>query len=284
MSVRTEDSGPAGHELRLRLRRVAEAVAREAADLVRSARRADVSVLRVKSSPTDAVTEIDLRAEALIRERLGAARPGDGVLGEEGQETGTTTGITWVVDPIDGTVNFLYDRPAYAVSVAAVSGGADPSSWTLEAACVVDVALGTVYTAARDLGAARDGEPLTARPRADQLRMALVGTGFSYLPQTRREQARILSALLPEVRDVRRSGSAALDLCHVADGRLDAYYERGLKPWDWAGGVLVCEEAGIKVVGPDSRRPGERLTLAAPAILVDPLRRLVVAGRPTPPG
>jgi myo-inositol-1(or 4)-monophosphatase len=215
-------------------------VAAETAEMVLRRRRAGVEVAATKSSPVDVVTEVDRAAESLIFERLTAARPGDGFLGEEGGATAeSSSGVQWVVDPIDGTVNFLYGIPQYAVSIAATFEGRSV------AGVVVDVAGGERFTATLGGGAFLDGARL--RVRSDEpppLSQCLVGTGFSYLAERRAKQAAAVSTMLPEVRDIRRLGAAALDLCAVACGRLDAYVEEGLNPWDMAAGGLVATEAG----------------------------------------
>ncbi len=250
------------------LREVAEQLVAEAADYVRL-RRAELfgdgtagSVgVRAKSTPTDPVTLADTETEQLIRDRLAQTRPGEAVLGEEGGVTLTGGAVRWVVDPIDGTVNFLYGIPAYSVSVAAQVDGVSL------AGAVADVASGQIYSAAAGLGAELilgDGRRRQLRcSRVDELSMALVGTGFSYSPHRRAAQAALLARLLPEVRDVRRLGSAALDLCMVASGRLDAQYEHGLHEWDWAAGALIAAEAGAVVLLPGAQDPGAGLLLAA---------------------
>ncbi len=250
------------------LARLAEDVAREAGRLVHGGRPDQVEVASTKSSPTDVVTEMDRAAERLVRERLAAARPGDGVLGEEaGVESGTSA-LTWVVDPIDGTVNYLYGLPEFAVSVAVVLGDpTTPGAWAPVAGSVHAPALDRTWTAATGLGARFDGRPLPARREPPELAGALLGTGFGYRVDRRTGQARVLAQVLPLVRDVRRIGSAAIDLCMVADGRLDAYYERGLNPWDIAAAALVAQEAGIRVVGLRGAPPGPDMLVAAP----DPL-------------
>lgn len=246
---------------------LAERLAREAGALVRDGRPDRVDVAATKTSAIDVVTAMDLASEALLRDLLRAERPDDGVLGEEEGHVPGSTGVTWVLDPIDGTVNYLYGIPAYAISVAAVVGPPDPERWTVVAGCVHGVADGTTWTAGLGLGAHQDGRRLAvndARPLAE----SLVGTGFGYVAQRRRAQARVLTEVLPRVRDIRRIGSAALDLCSLASGRLDAYYERGLKPWDLAAASLVATEAGADVVGLRGRRAGEEMTVAGPAATV----------------
>ncbi|WP_456843914.1 inositol monophosphatase family protein [Cellulomonas sp. P5_C6] len=253
---------------------VAETLAREAGALILEGRRQHVSVAATKSSAQDVVTAMDLASEALLRRRLAELRPDDGILGEEeGFESGTS-GITWVVDPIDGTVNYLYGLPAYAVSVAAVVGPPEPASWTVVAGCVFAPEDGRSYTAGRGLGARLGGRELHANP-ARPLIDSLVGTGFGYTAARRRSQARIVSELLPQVRDIRRVGSAALDLCTLAAGGLDLYFERGLQPWDLAAGALVAQEAGAQVTGLRGQPAQESMTVAGSAERVTELIALL---------
>ena len=217
-------------------------VATEAAELVRRRRREGVEVAATKSSPVDVVTEVDRASERLIFERLMAARPGDGFLGEEGASAESTSGVVWVVDPIDGTVNFLYGLPHYAVSIAAAVGG-EPV-----AGVVVNVQTGECFTATRGGGAFLDGVPLRVGDDGDRpLGQRLVATGFNYVSRIKVLQTTAVSALLHEVRDIRRMGAAALDLCSVAAGRVDAYVEEGLNAWDVAAGGLVATEAGARL-------------------------------------
>lgn len=266
------------------LRDLAEDAARAAGDLVRDRRPDDLAVASTKTSPTDVVTAMDTAAESLLVDRLLTARPEDGLLGEEGGLRPGTSGLTWVVDPIDGTVNYLYGIPAYAVSVAVVSGEPHPRSWRLLAGCVHNPATGETWTAAAGLGARLDGREIRAN-RSVPLDRALVGTGFGYTVDRRRDQARVLAALLPQVRDVRRAGAAALDLCAVATGRLDAYYERGLHPWDLAAGALVATEAGAAVTGLGGLAPGPSMVLAASPDLGGRLAAALAAlGAAGPPG
>ncbi|WP_422747988.1 inositol monophosphatase family protein [Mycobacterium sp. WMMD1722] len=237
------------------LRAVAEQLATEAAEFVRR-RRAEVfgttaaaagsGAVTAKSTPTDPVTVVDTETERLLRERLATLRPDDQILGEEegGSADAAAGQLTWVLDPIDGTVNFVYDIWAYAVSVAVQRDGESV------AGAVADVANAAVYSAARGDGAVlrAKGEVTPLRcSTASELSLALLGTGFAYAPQRRHEQARVLVGVLPRVRDVRRIGSCALDLCMVAAGRLDAYYEDGVNVWDWAAGALIAAEAGATV-------------------------------------
>jgi myo-inositol-1(or 4)-monophosphatase len=257
------------------LRAVAELLAAEAAAFVRRRRAEIFSVpagpaaaqVRTKSSPTDPVTIVDTETEQLIRHRLAELRPGEPILGEEGGgEAGDSGAVRWVVDPIDGTVNFVYGIPAYSVSIAAQLNGRSV------AGAVADVVSGDVYSAGIGLGAhvLADGvrSPLRCSG-VDDLSMALLGTGFGYEPSRRAAQAALLARMLPVVRDVRRIGSAALDLCMVAAGRLDAQYEHGLSVWDWAAGALIAAEAGAVLVLPEPDEPGTTgglVLVAAPGV------------------
>lgn len=222
-----------------------------------------------KSSPTDPATIVDTESEALLLDLLLGARPDDAVLGEEGGSRDGTSGVRWILDPLDGTVNYLYGLRASSVSVAAEVDG------VVVAGAVLDPAHDECFTATLGGGAHVDGRPL-APIRPTELAACLVGTGFSYSAEIRAEQAMVLTRVLPAVRDIRRIGSAALDLCWVAAGRLDAYYERRLNEWDRAAGALIAREAGLVVVGAAGDRPDD-LTLAAPPGLVGPLRSLVSA-------
>jgi myo-inositol-1(or 4)-monophosphatase len=222
------------------LRDLAIRVATQAADLVRDRRRSGVEVVATKSSAIDIVTQVDRDSEQFVREALLTERPHDGFLGEEGGASEGTSGITWVVDPIDGTVNFLYNIPQYAVSIAARSGE------QVVAGAVVNPASGEVFAAALGSGATCDGRPLRVRPTPSEGER-LVATGFWYTGDLRAVQAAAVARLLPQVRDIRRAGSAALDLCGLADGRCDGYVEEGPSLWDYAAGGLVATEAGARL-------------------------------------
>lgn len=212
-----------------------------------------------KSSSTDAVTEADRASEALILEGLRQARPGDAVLAEEGGDVEGHTGLLWVVDPLDGTVNYLYGHPSgWSVSIA-VEDEAGPL-----VGVVFDPPRNETFTAARGEGAARDGQPI-AVSSPPNLSQALIGTGFSYDPERRRAQAEQLVDLVPRVRDIRRAGSAALDLAWTACGRLDGFYEATLGHWDWAAGSLIVTEAG----GRFARRDDNLVVAASPAVFAD---------------
>jgi myo-inositol-1(or 4)-monophosphatase len=269
--VTTPENQPA------QLRSVAETLAREAAAFVRRRRSevfgadagaADDAAVQTKSTPTDPVTVVDTETERLLRDRLAQLRSGDPVLGEEigGPSDPAVGSVTWVLDPIDGTVNFVYGIPSYSVSVAAQIDGVSV------AGAVADVVGGRLYSAGAGLGAHvidADGTRALRCTALDDLSLALVGTGFAYSTKRRTVQATLLSKLLPVVRDVRRIGSAALDLCMVAAGRLDAYYEHGLHNWDSAAGGLIAAEAGARVLLPEPGDPDATSALvvaAAPGI------------------
>lgn len=219
------------------LRDLARTVAHEGANLAREMQLGGIDVADTKSSAVDVVTEADRAVEALIRARISAVRPDDAILGEEGDDLPGTSGVRWVVDPIDGTVNYLYGLPDCAVSVAAEIDG------DVVAGAVVTIPTGLEYAAALGLGATRDGQRIGVRP-SPPLAERLVLTGFGYQRQVRQHQAGCVARLLPEVRDIRRMGSCALDLCHVAEGSADGYVEAGPQPWDWSAGGLVLREAG----------------------------------------
>lgn len=249
--------------------RVATAAGEQAAAL----RTRGVEVTGLKSSPTDVVTAADRRTEEYLRDELLRARPADGILGEERGSIVTRSGLTWVIDPIDGTVNYLYDIPAWAVSVAVVEGDPDPSTWRAVAGCVVNPITREVYAASASGGATLNGRRLQLGPRTE-LGEALVATGFGYAAARRHHQAEVLLRMVTRVRDIRRIGAASLDLCGVAAGRLDGYWERGLQPWDHAAGALVAREAGAVVGGlVPGTVEGEDFTLAARPGLADALRQ-----------
>ncbi len=257
------------------LLRLAIEVAREAGAFVVDARRSGVEVADRKSSPVDVVTQVDRDSEALIRARLAEARPLDGFFGEEGGRGASESGLTWVVDPIDGTVNFLYGIPHYAISIAVVEGEPDPQSWEAVAGVVLNPVTGELFTARRGGGARMNDRPI-AIADAVPLSETLIGTGFAYSAQTRAEQGAAIAQLLPLVRDLRRMGTASLDLCAVAAGRANAYFERTLSPWDHAAGALIAREAGAVVKGLGDRRPDREFVLAAHPETVGELEQLLV--------
>lgn len=273
------------------LERLCIDLALAAGRLIRDDRPRRVDVAATKSTDTDVVTVMDQRSEELLHRLIRSARPNDGVLGEEGVDVVGTSGLTWVIDPIDGTVNYLYDIPAYAVSVAVVTGDArTDGAWRPVAGAVGDPCRRLVHHARTGGGAWSRAEPSdrTDHPEAgdpqrlrvsseDRLGRALLATGFGYDPEVRARQAEVLRHVLPQVRDIRRIGSAALDLVRVAEGTVDAYAESGINAWDLAAGWLIVEEAGGVVVG-EGRHPGKALTVAAGRGLIEPLRALF---RPT---
>jgi myo-inositol-1(or 4)-monophosphatase len=226
--------------------------------------RRDVST---KSSPTDLVSEVDRAAEHCVVTVLSQCRPDDAILAEEGTSRPGTTGVRWVIDPLDGTTNFLFGIPAYAVSVAAEIDG------RAEVGVVLDPSRDEIWRAVRGRGATLNGRDLRLPATSPPLPDALVATGFSYLPDRRAHQARVVSHLLPRVRDIRRFGAAALDLCWVAAGRVSAFYELGLQPWDLAAGVLIATEARA-----EAATLADGTTVVARPGLLAPLRRLIEAG------
>ena len=235
-----------------------------------------VTVEATKSSPTDVVTEMDRRAEELIRARIGAARPSDAILGEEGGQTGDTGGapVRWVIDPLDGTVNYLYGLPDWAVSIAAEVAG------QIVAGAVFLPVRGELFTATRGGGAWLNSGgtrvPLRCRPGVP-LNQALVATGFGYQARRRQVQGEVVAALLPRIRDIRRGGVASVDLCSVAAGRLDGYYERGLNYWDYAAGALIAAEAGAVVGGLHGALVSGSMLVAAGPELFGPLTGALAA-------
>lgn len=253
---------------------VAVSVAREAAELARRSRPSAITDVDTKSSKTDVVTAADLAVERLVRTRLGELRPGEPVFGEETGGTAAAPGeVCWVVDPIDGTVNYLYGYPWYAVSLAAQVDGVSV------AAAVVEPASGREWTAVRGGGSWLDGAPLRVSD-ATRLDLSLVATGFAYRVERRERQAAGVARLLPKVRDIRRGGAASLDLCAVAAGWVDGYFEHGLSRWDWAGGTLIAEEAGAVVRFPDTDDDldPEFTFCATPGIAKELREAVVVAG------
>jgi myo-inositol-1(or 4)-monophosphatase len=274
-------TGPDPAELAELAREVATAAGRQL--LSRGGR---PEVVATKSSPTDVVTDADQAAEELIRQRIGSARPGDLILGEEGGETragppassSENSRVRWIVDPIDGTVNYLYGLSDWAVSIAAEVDGT--------------VVAGAVFAPRRDelfSAATGGGAWLETQERAPvrlacntgvPLEAALVATGFGYPAGRRLVQAEVLLAVLPRVRDIRRGGSCAVDLCSVASGTVDAYYERGPNLWDFAAGALIAAEAGAQVTGLHGGAPGSSMTVAAAPGLLGELCDLLAAANP----
>ncbi len=266
-------------ELLVELEQVARSVAMQCGRLIRDERPDLVAVAATKSSATDVVTLMDQRSEKLARDLLTELRPDDGLKGEEGLDVWSTTGITWVVDPIDGTVNYLYGNGEYAVSVCAVVG--DPrvkGRWWPLAGAIYTPDTDEMFVAHRGGGARllRGGKEtkLVFDPNQD-LAWSLVGTGFSYHKEVRAWQGALVAELLPQVRDIRRHGAAALDLCYVAAGRQDAYYESNTKAWDVAAGWVIAEEAGAVVCGLGEKRPSERMIVVGSAQTVSALSKII---------
>jgi myo-inositol-1(or 4)-monophosphatase len=221
-----------------------------------------------KSSATDMVTEVDRASEAFITAALNERRPDDGLLGEEGSHREGSSGVRWLIDPLDGTTNYLYGYPAFSVSIAAEVDGA------VAVGVVRDPLHDETYSAVRGEGSfCNDLRLAVAGPPT--LATTLLATGFAYQPETRARQARVLTHVLPAVRDIRRAGSAALDLCAVARGRVDAYYERGMGPWDFAAGAFIAQGAGAWVGDLDEGPPSTDIVVAAPPHLAGPLRELI---------
>jgi myo-inositol-1(or 4)-monophosphatase len=253
---------------------IADDAARAAGALLRDGFGGPSSGVRSKSTPTDLVSEADLAAERTMRERISARRPHDAVLGEEAGElpgdhpAGGEGALRWVIDPLDGTVNFLFGIPHWCVSAAC------EDSWGTLVGVVHDPLRDETFAAARDARPTLNGEPVSASGSAD-VSTALVATGFSYDAGVRGRQAEVAGGLLPRVRDVRRLGSAALDLAWTACGRYDAYYERDVKPWDIGAGALLCARAGLEVRTLRAQPPLPGGVLAAPAAIVDELCALV---------
>jgi myo-inositol-1(or 4)-monophosphatase len=234
--------------------------------------RLQVLTIETKSSPTDVVSQVDKEAERLIVDRLREQRPDDGILGEEGTSRDGTSGVRWVVDPLDGTTNYVYGYPAYSVSIAVeVDGDA-------RVGVVLDSSSGRLYQAVAGHGAVCDDRPIRARV-PEGLPTALVATGFSYGSAERAFEGRVLAALLSRIRDIRRSGTAALDLCHLAAGEVDAYWELDLNPWDYAAGVLIAREAGADVALLPAGGDADRAVVGAhPSLMLAFLELLRDAG------
>ena len=256
------------------LARTALEAARAAAAVLLQGLHIDLEV-GTKISATDMVSEADFAAEAAVAEVIGSRRPDDSIVGEEGTESSGTSRVRWVVDPLDGTTNYLFGIPHYAVSIAAEVDG------ETAVGVVMDPSRDETWAAAKGWGAWLNGAPCRVAHDRSALQTALVATGFGYRPERRAWQSQVLTRVLPSVRDVRRFGAAALDLCWTGGGRFDAYFEWGLNPWDLAAGALVCSEAGGRV----EILPG-RLILAAPANLFEPMRELLAGagGLDAPPG
>lgn len=270
---------------------IAKKIALEAGIEIYRLRQSGVTVAETKSSQTDIVTEADAAAEKLITQMLKVARPNDGIFGEEGSRITGTSGITWVIDPIDGTVNYLYDLPAYCVSIAACVDDAEAFSDGRRAiaAAVYNPSTQEMFWAAENAGAftaiidleiddalgSATNRKISVSAQQD-LGDSLVATGFGYTPERRMEQIELLTKTIAHIRDIRRFGSAAYDLCLLAAGRIDAYFEKGIQPWDWAAGALIAKEAGATILGlgTDSL-PGEPMFIAGNETLATGLQNLL---------
>jgi myo-inositol-1(or 4)-monophosphatase len=242
-------------------------VATRAAQFLQTERPVELAT-ETKTSPTDPVTVMDTAAERIIVEALRERRPADGVLGEEGGERQGSSGVRWLVDPIDGTVNYAYRLPHWSVSVAAEVDG------VVVAGAVVDPTIGETWTAIRGAGSWCNGERIACSVET-RLGHALVGTGFGYTSPMRTKQAEVIRAVLPRVRDIRRVGSCAVDLCWTAAGRFDMFFEQGPNNYDFAAGGLVATEAGVQLGGLNGNPPGPAMIVAAPPPLFGPLHDLL---------
>lgn len=262
-------------ELSQQLCDLASRLAVAAGELVFEGRKNGVSSISTKSSDTDVVTEFDRASEHLIVEGLQAERPDDAVVGEEGTDSAGASGIRWLIDPIDGTTNFQYDLPGYAVSIAALSGDRPL------AGAVYIPGSRELFTATAGGGALLNGSPIHCGTTSS-LQHALVATGFSYQVERRREQAQRIAQVIPRIRDIRRLGAAAADLCYLAAGRLDVYYEQWLNPWDWAAGELIAREAGCRVGRFDGGPTDHSGVLAANPALFDQVVELLTDTQPGP--
>jgi myo-inositol-1(or 4)-monophosphatase len=248
-------------------------IARAAGRLLADGRPAGRLDVEAKSSPTDVVTAMDRAAEALIADELARLRPEDGVIGEEGADRVGTSGVHWVVDPLDGTVNFLFGIPLFAVSVAC-EASADAGVGKALAGVVLDPVRGERFTATRSGAAMLDGHPIHGSTRSD-LASAMVATGFGYDPAVRERQAAVVARVLPRARDIRRAGAAALDLAWCACGRFDAFYERGLRGWDVAAGALIASRAGLDVRELPATAEDAAGVIVGPGPVVEELLELV---------
>jgi len=244
------------------LRDLAVDLAESAGALIRRNHPQVVQVLATKSSEVDPVTEMDRAVETYLVKRIKEARPHDGILGEEGNSIGSKSGYTWVIDPIDGTVNYLYGVASYAVSVAVVEGPVNPLEWQVIAGAVHAVVWNKTWAAAIGHGATVNGKPIPKITKPAPLDKSLVATGFGYAAKRRAGQVEVLTKLIEHIRDIRRLGSAAIDLCLQAEGIVDLYYERGLQPWDMAAGSLIAQEAGSTVCGLRGTKASETMTVA----------------------
>lgn len=240
-----------------------------AGKVIRDMREDAVQTATTKSSPTDPVTAADRAAEELIVDAILQDRPDDSIVGEEGANRAGSSPVSWHIDPIDGTTNYLYGYPAYAVSVAAEIDD------VITAGAVLNAATGDLFSACRGQTSVCNDDPISVTQKAE-LGSALIGTGFNYLAERRTIQAEVLVQILPEIRDIRRGGSAALDLCSVASGQLDAYFESGLNKWDYAAGWIIVEQAGGVCSGLNNPVPSPAFTVASGPKLHQQLTNMLV--------
>ncbi|MEP7046020.1 MAG: inositol monophosphatase family protein [Ilumatobacteraceae bacterium] len=261
-------------DLSLELCELASRLAVAAGDLVFEGRKNGLTSISTKSSDTDVVTEFDRASEVLIVDGLRAERPDDAVVGEEGTDDAGRSGIRWLIDPIDGTTNYQYDLPGYAVSIAALT-----EDQSLAGAVYIPSSR-ELFTAVAGGGALLDGKPIHCSTTSS-LQQALVATGFSYQIERRREQAARMVEIIPRIRDIRRLGAAAPDLCHLAAGRLDVYFEQWLGPWDWAAGELIAREAGCRTGRFDGSPVGQGQVLAANPALFEQMVELLAGAEPS---
>jgi myo-inositol-1(or 4)-monophosphatase len=269
-------TGASAAPITAELLELAVALAADAAALLVEGLQRARTTIETKTTGTDMVTEIDRASERLLVDGILAARPDDGILGEEGTDHAGTSGVRWVLDPLDGTTNYLYGHPGFAVSIGVELDGQSV------AGVVHDPLHDEVFTAMLGGGAHRNGSAIRVSEET-VLGHALVATGFSYEPARRTLQAQVLEQVIPHFRDIRRMGAASVDLCSVACGRVDAYYERGLQPWDHAAGALIAREAGATVGHLDGGEESYDFILAAPSPLWAPLRDLLAGASAAEP-
>jgi myo-inositol-1(or 4)-monophosphatase len=249
--------------------KIAAEMARSAGDVVRDGAAASRFAITSKSSATDHVTDVDKASEAFIVNEISARRPDDGILGEEGSSKESKSGVVWTIDPIDGTTNFIYGLPNYAVSIG-VSVNGVPT-----AGAVYNPTRDEMFNGALGHGAYLNDQPIHVNDTTD-LSLALVATGFAYSAEIRREQGKIVAELLPDIRDIRRYGSSALDVCNVACGRVDAYYEVNVFPWDVAASMVILREAGGIITGFTDESPSPKALAACTTEIYEALRERVV--------
>ncbi|MGK2957028.1 MAG: inositol monophosphatase family protein [Acidimicrobiales bacterium] len=242
------------------IERLAVGLARDAAKLLLEGLGQVRTGIGTKTSSTDMVSEVDRASEKLIVGGIQVARPQDAILGEEGTNQEGTTGVRWIIDPLDGTTNYLYGLPSFAVSIGVEING------VAEVGVVLDPFHDETFVARRGSGATRNDQSISCN-NTSELSNALVGTGFGYDPARRKQQGAMVAQLLANVRDIRRVGASAIDLCWVACGRLDAYFERGSQPWDHAAGLLIAAEAGATTLWDEIGSPsGDLIVASAPTI------------------